>query len=77
MVRDAKINSKEAAMALAWVRVPCEEWQVLCWVQGMQPCLPAPRQMKQIRSLHAGETLEPFLLDTWERMGKSGDTAHY
>lgn len=30
MARDAKINSKEAAIALAWVLMSCEEWRVLC-----------------------------------------------
>lgn len=32
MARDAKVNSKETAIALAWVLVPHEEWWVLCSV---------------------------------------------
>lgn len=32
MARDAKVNSKETAIALAWVLVHHEEWWVLCLV---------------------------------------------
>ena len=70
MARDAKINSKKAAVALAWILVPCEEQRVLCSVQGTRPCLPVPRQMKQIRSLPHRIDFGAFLLRHTGKHGK-------
>lgn len=74
MVRDAKINSKEAAIALAWVLVPCEDRRVLCSMQGTRQCLPALHQMKQIRSLPQRRDFGAFLL---RRTGKHGKEPGY
>lgn len=41
------------------------------------PANDAPDEADKVTHSHRGQTSEPFFLNTWESMGKSGDMAHY
>lgn len=67
MARDAKVNSKETAIALAWVLVPHEEWWVLCSVvpastmpDEANRVIPTQERLQSLSQMHG---------KVWERGG--------